>query len=200
MDNRFGSDIAQNRGLIATRGIDTQIQYSRDLPDSWSLLAGGATFAMSFNWTHLLSVENQENIVSTTVDCTGYFLSPCAGVFGTSPENRTFTTFSYVTGSLGITLSSRYIEGSNNFSAVEHEFFGGDPNQVAIESIGSKHYLGLFVGYNFTDNVSASLNIANLTDTDAPLIAGINNNTDYLLYDVFGRSYSLAVNLQFGGN
>ena len=42
--------------------------------------------------------------------------------------------------------------------------------------------------------------IINLTDTDAPLMPGVNNNTDAPLYDVYGRSYFLMLSTRiFGG-
>ena len=51
----------------------------------------------------------------------------------------------------------------------------------------------------FGDNVSLRLDIANLFDTDPPLFASNapQANTDTLLYDVFGRSYTLRLALSY---
>lgn len=47
--------------------------------------------------------------------------------------------------------------------------------------------------------VEARFTIANLTDQDPPLMANNSHgpNTDTTLYDIFGRSYSLALSLRF---
>ena len=54
-------------------------------------------------------------------------------------------------------------------------------------------YLDLSLSYEFASGFHARLGVNNLTGTDAPLMPGLENNTDALLYDVFGRSYFLSL-------
>jgi outer membrane receptor protein involved in Fe transport len=76
----------------------------------------------------------------------------------------------------------------------------GFPDPILqIPSIGSKNYFDLGFGYTFSDNISAKLNISNLFDTDPPFMADSakQNNTDAMMYDIFGRSYYLSLALQY---
>lgn len=54
--------------------------------------------------------------------------------------------------------------------------------------------------YIISDNIRVMLNVNILTDNGAPLMADIvpgGNNTDSVLYDVFGRSYQLSLSARF---
>ena len=70
-----------------------------------------------------------------------------------------------------------------------------------MPSIGSKHYVNLNVGYEFSDSFHASLGVSNMLDTDAPFLADNTSdgtNTDTMTYDVFGRSFHLSFVLRLG--
>ena len=191
-------DRVENRGVLSTTGVDTQINYSTDLPESLSIF-GGAQFAIQLVWTHMLEYQQQENPATANISCEGYFGSPCAPWAGVLAENRVITNFNYFDGPLGLTLSSRWISGSDSWYQVDHLYFGGPPAQLAVPTIGSQYYLNLNASYQFTDNIYAGLNIANLLDKDAPLIpVTYANNTDSGLYDIFGRAFSLNVGMHFG--
>jgi outer membrane receptor protein involved in Fe transport len=193
-----------NRGLIGTKGIDTQINYQTDLPGGLSLFAGNAQISVNLIWTHTLENRWQLNPVTQIVDCAGFFGDFCGigideSVGWTLPENRVTTHINYASGPLSIHLTSRWIDGTTNVQKMQFEFFGFPEPLLAIPSIGSKHYLDLGFGYEFNDNITARFGINNLTDTDAPNMASavFANNTDTLLFDVFGRSYFLSVSAQF---
>lgn len=194
------SEINDNRGLISTRGIDTQLRYSADLPDSLSLSDQGAQFNINMVWTHLLEIRNQENPISASIDCTGFFGSPCAGINGTAAADRIAANFGYVSGPFSVTLASRWISGTKNFKSVGWRYFGGEEPVLAIPGIGSEHFVNLHMTYDFNDRISASAGIANLFDNEAPLMADAtySNNTDSLLYDVFGRSYNVSFSVYLG--
>jgi outer membrane receptor protein involved in Fe transport len=55
------------------------------------------------------------------------------------------------------------------------------------------------MGWQFSDSVLARFGINNLFDEDPPLMADavFSNNTDTLVYDVFGRSYFISINTEF---
>lgn len=193
-----------NRGLISTKGVDTQIRYQTDLPASLSLFADSAQLEVNLVWTHTLAHKWQLSPVSEVVDCAGFFGTFCglgiddsAGI--TLPENRVTTNIHYRAGWLSIHLTSRWIDGTTNAGIKEARFFGFPEPLLAIPGIGSKHYVDLGFGFAFNDNISARLGINNVGDTSAPNMADAasNNNTDSLLFDVFGRSYYLNLAARF---
>ncbi len=70
---------------------------------------------------------------------------------------------------------------------------------VAIPSVGSKHYVDLGFGYEFTENISARFGINNISGTNPPNMTdqGTVNNTDPGLVDLYGRSYYLSFSARF---
>lgn len=190
-----------NRGILRTTGIDTQVLYATDLPGALSLLDGYAQLSVNVIWTHMLSNEQQENPVTTIIDCAGYFSWPCdfATLYGTLPEDRVTTNANYVSGPFTTHLTWRWIAGVKNGAPIGAPLIGLPPPMLAIPSISSHNLVDLGFGYQFTDGISARVGINNLLDQDAPLMADIANNTDASLYDVFGRNFYLSLAAQFGG-
>ena len=194
-------NLFNNRGIVTTKGIDTQVDYVTELPAGFDLLGGGAQFGVNLTWTHVLEEKRQENVVAQVLECDGYFGSPCGTFNGSSPRNRLNTTLRYSTGELRVLLNSYWIDGMKSWRGVEYLIFGGDEPMLAIPSIGSKHYLNLNVAYDFSDSISASLGVANLLDTDAPFLADNTfdgTNTDTMMYDVFGRTFTVSFAMQVG--
>ena len=192
-----------NRGLLGSKGVDTQIEYQADLPAGLSLVGGNAQINVNLIWTHMLENRWQLNPITEIVDCAGFFGNFCAAldrsVGGTLPENRVITHINYISEPLSIHLTSRWIDGTTNAEKLRAQLFDFPEPMLANPSIGSKHYLDFGFGYSFSDNISARFGINNLMDTDAPNMADAvgPENTDTLLYDVFGRSYFLSLSLQF---
>ena len=192
--------VVNNRGLIDTKGIDTQITYQTDLPSSLSLFSDYAQFGFTAYWTHLLEFRWQDNPVSTIVDCAGLFGNFCADgvterIGVTRPNDMVTTQFNYGADNWTLLLTWRWIGGATNDAATEADFFGEPQPLLAIPEIGSKNYLDLGFNYVFNDSWSGRIGIYNLLDTSAPLMADASseNNTDSLLYDVFGRSFYLSL-------
>ena len=76
--------------------------------------------------------------------------------------------------------------------------YGLEPQNHGNPSAGSRTYVDLGVGYRFTDWLSARLTITNLAEEKPPLMTtNWNTNTDANFYDVFGRSYSLGLSMEF---
>jgi outer membrane receptor protein involved in Fe transport len=189
-----------NRGQSRVEGIDTQISWGRDLP-GWAAIADGAAdLRVNLVWTHLLSKVIQENPVSTSIECAGYFGFPCAGDFGgeTFPETRATTNVFYGSGSFEANLTWRWIDGSVNGLSYADELLGFPEPDLAIPSISSKSYFDLGFAYDFGEHVRGVLNVVNLLDEDPPFVADqSSNNVDTTLYDIFGRSYQLALFLRY---
>ena len=69
---------------------------------------------------------------------------------------------------------------------------------ISIPKVPSKNYLDLGLAYRFSEHLRARLTIANLLETSPPQMANtvFSNNTDAATFDVFGRSYQLALNFR----
>lgn len=190
-----------NRGISTASGIDTQINFETELPGWMAIGAGVADLDVSLVWTHMLDKSVQENPVATVLDCNGKFGWPCnQDVSGeTFPVNRMTTNVRYSSGKLDVHLTWRWIDGTDNAAPLGFAAFGLPDPLLQIPSIGSKSYFDLGFGFEFTEHIAARLNIANLLDRDPPLMAdaAFANNTDMRLYDIFGRSYYLALSLNY---
>jgi outer membrane receptor protein involved in Fe transport len=197
-----------NRGLQHTDGIDLQVQYDTDLPASWSWGDHSAGLRLQAAWTHMFSNEAQENVVTDTYDCAGYFAYPCQFLlpganFGASfPENRAITNLTYSAGPLDLHLTWRWIDGMRNAAEwggpALHDFV---PN-LAVPKVGSYSYFDLGLGYRVTDDFELRFGVNNLFDKQAPNLSSFagDHNTDPRLYDVYGRSYFLNLRYQITGD
>jgi outer membrane receptor protein involved in Fe transport len=193
--------LTSNRGLLETTGVDTQIQYVADLPDALALGSSGANISVNVYWTHMLTNKEQENPVTEILDCAGYFGWPCDSDARTAvyPENRVTSNFHYRSGSFETHLTWRWIDGMDNAAPLRSAFFGAPDPNLAIPSVGSKHYVDLGFAYSFGDSITARIGITNLLETDPPMMADAvwDNNTEAGIYDVFGRSYYLRLSAKF---
>ena len=108
------------------------------------------------------------------------------------------TNVNYHSGNTRIFLNWRWIEGTRNAEEFGAVLFGGDPAINLIETIKRKNYIDLGVGYAINDNVTARLTVANLFDSGPAFMADAAGvNTDPGMYDLFGRSYTLAFSLEY---
>jgi outer membrane receptor protein involved in Fe transport len=195
------TELTSNRGLLETTGIDTQIQYATDLPDFLSFGDQFANISVNVYWTHMLTNEVQENPATAILDCAGYFGEPCDNDLraATFSKNRFTGNVHYASGPLGLHLTWRWIEGTDNAAPLSTAILGLRDSGLAIPSIGDEHYLDLGLGYSFSDDFSARLGVTNLLDNDPPMMADavFDNNTDAGLFDIFGRSYYLTLSAHF---
>jgi outer membrane receptor protein involved in Fe transport len=193
-----------NRGRISSRGIDTQLAYAASLPDSMSWFGDTPSLTFNLYWTHLMENSWQLNPTTGVIECTGLFGNLCPleriGQGATFPEDRVSARFRFTSGPVGIDLVARWIDGSRNSEAAEADFLGQPEPLLAVPSVGSHYYLDLGVSYEFDDWLSVRFGVDNLTDTDAPLMPGVANNTDASLYDVYGRSYFLTLSMRIFGD
>jgi len=190
-----------NRGLLKTVGVDTQINYSFELPGGLAIADSYADLDISVVWTHVRENSTQGTPFSTVLDCVGHFGWPCwdQGPGLTYPTDRVTTNLSYSSGNMTARLTWRWIDKTDNAAPLQSADFGyPDPN-LAVPSVKARNYLDLGVGYRFSDNIEARLMIANLTDTKVPNMADatFDQNTDTGMYDIYGRAYTLAFSLNY---
>jgi len=192
--------LVENRGLLAAEGIDSQVLYVMDLP-RWAALDGDAELRFSTIWTHMIASDTQENPVTETYECAGYYGWPCR-TFGVSsfPDNRLFTTFDYASGQFSAQLAWQWIDGMKNAAPFASGDFGFPNPDLAIPSVPSANYLDLGLGWQASSSLNLRFVISNLLDKKPPNMADAvwGLNTDASLYDVFGRSYYLSFTWQPG--
>jgi outer membrane receptor protein involved in Fe transport len=191
------NELTSNRGLLETTGIDTQIQYTADLPEFLALREHAADISINVYWTHMLTSKEQENPVTEVIDCAGYFGWPCGG--SALSKNRATSNLHYVSGPLALHLTWRWIDGTDNAAPFRSFVFGVPDPDLAVPTVSDKHYLDLGTAYSFNDHFTARFGISNLLDTKPPQMADAvwSNNTSTGLYDVFGRSYYLTLSAQY---
>jgi len=187
-----------NRGLLETSGIDTQINWSTELPSALAIGDNSADLVVDLIWTHMLTNSFQETSYGTVFDCAGYFGWPC-NENRTYPSNRVSTNFNYMSGNFNVFLNWRWIEGTDNAAPFGSGFFGFPDPDLAVPTVSTRNYFDLGFGYRFSENIVARLAIANLTETSPAFMAdaGSGPNTDSGMYDLFGRSYTLSFSLQY---
>ena len=180
-----------NKGVLNTNGIDTQLNWSTDI--------GVGDLVVDLVWTHMLENSFQETSFGTLFDCGGKFGAPCndAKDGTTYPRDRITTNFNYNRNDINAFLNWRWISGSTtNMGAIEEFYGAGD---YVITEVNDRHYFDLGLGYRFNDNVVARMTVANITDQSPVFMAwwGRSANTDPGMYDIFGRSYTLAISMEF---
>ena len=190
-----------NRGELRTTGIDVQFSYLLDLPDVLAITDFSASLDVNVAWTHLQEFSSQPTPFGTSLDCAGYYGWPCIEEHDgmTFPENRITTSLRYSSGDLSAHLNWRWIDETLNSAPLRSGDFGWPDPDLAVPSVKQKNYFDLGLAYEFSEHVTARLTIANLTDTDAPMMADavMDKNTDTRMYDIFGRSYTLSFSLSY---
>lgn len=190
-----------NRGLFTVKGVDSQVNLETDLPDGLAIGDSGAGLSVGLIWTHTLESSFQETSYGTRFECAGYFGWPCAleRWTVTYPENRVNVNLSYFSGDFSARLLWRWIEGTTNGIIPYKDVLGFGWADPALTEIPSESYVDLSFAYRFSDNVTARLAIANVADTAPVFMAdyAMHSNTDPSIYDIFGRSYTLGLVLEF---
>jgi hypothetical protein len=175
------------------------VQYSTELPASLSLGSGIADLSVNVYWTHMFTNKEQENPVTEVIDCAGYFGWPCDFRANTFSADRVTTNVHYAAGQLGLHLTWRFIDGTDNAAPLKSEIVGYPDPDLSIPYISSENYLDFGASYDFTDNLSARFGVSNLLDNEPPFMADAvrSNNTDTGLFDIFGRSYYLVLSAHY---
>jgi outer membrane receptor protein involved in Fe transport len=188
-----------NRGLSRTTGFDTQINVGFELPEALAIGDSFADLDVSVVWTHVDELSSQSTVFSEKLDCAGYYGWPCWDDGITHPTDRIMTSLSYSSGNLTANLTWQWIDKVKNAAPFRSADYGYPDPDLAIPYVKSKNYLDLGISYQFTDNIRVQLTIANLTDTDAPMMAEqtFDQNTDTGMYDIYGRAYTLSFSLSY---
>ncbi len=192
-------ELFNNRGLIATRGIDTQLRYETELPAALAMFTGDAQLSANVVWTHVLDLEFQGSPVGTVENCVGFFESSCTGEnsSSTAADDRVSGSVVYSSGPLSLAFGAQWISGTTSYRLEEAARASAPAPTLAVTEIGSQFYLDADVGFRFSDTIALRFGVTNVLDKEPPLIPNAVNNTDTQLFDPFGRSYSLSLQIDF---
>ncbi|GAB4526476.1 MAG: TonB-dependent receptor [Amphiplicatus sp.] len=186
----FVSTALSNIGSRKVRGVDVQVDYGADLPQSLSLF--GDAPAVQFTAVAGWMFENTSQVVGAPArDCAGFFGGGCTGqtVFGT-PDFKATMSVSYNSGPLSVRLQNRLIGKMELFPGV---------NSFLTEA-GLRKYVDLSATYQATENLQVFAGLDNVFDEQPPLLGfsfGGDANTDVSIYDVVGRRFFVGARARF---
>ncbi|MEO1040806.1 MAG: TonB-dependent receptor [Pseudomonadota bacterium] len=194
-DIAFIQDTFINTGSETRKGIDWQIDYSRDLnilniPGTISLFqAGNYTFTNEF-----VPADGED-----AIDCNGIFSGDCTGLGDfNQPKWKLTNNVTYVTGPLQVRAQYRVIGNLTNGAA-------DTIDDLAFEETDIQGYVDITASYDVTENLNLYAGVENLADTSPPLMGsgftgrngGSDAGTDPSLYDVLGRRFFVGAVIEF---
>ena len=174
-------------------GIDLQIDYAMDLPDSWAITGG--TASLDLQWISTFHDEDSTVLLAgqSPIECAGKLGGSCSGNFiRATPDYRGLLSGAYNSGSLTLRTD---IEMIGEFSLAPDAF---PNNNVPVDA---QFYWDLAGTYQITDRIQVFGGISNVLDEQPPLIgfrAGGDSNTQAQLYDTVGRRYFIGTRISLG--
>ena len=173
-------------------GVDLQIDYIMDLPDSISLAGEAATLNLSLMSSWILKSEKTALPGGDPIDCSGHFGGSCSG-FATPmlASNKQVLNVTYASGPLGIRFQTRRIGGFTHLTQSADN---------VINSAPAEFYFDLSGSYQAMENVEIFAGIDNIGDAQPPILgfslAG-DANVDPAVYDLLGRRFFGGVRVKF---
>ncbi len=180
----FTTDV-ENIASFAVSGVDMTVDYSYDF--------GKYGF---FNVYSLIGWYDENTFTpgpdSAPIQCVGYYGATC---LEPTPEWNINTRFDYSLGQWGARVRWQRI------SAVEDDLFrnGGEPD-LLIEGVDAYNQVDLTGFYTASENLSFSVGIENVFDTDYVIIgddSAEQSNTYPATYDTIGRTFFGRVTMRF---
>ena len=174
-------------------GIDLQVDYAFDLPDSWAISGEGAT--LDLRWLSTFHDEDSTVLLAgqPAIECAGFLGGSCSGNFiRATPDFRGLLSGSYNSGSLNI---------RTDFEVIGDFDLGPDAFPNSNVPVDTQVYWDLAGTYQVNERIQVFAGISNLLDEQPPLIgfrAGGDSNTQAQLYDTVGRRYFLGARVSLG--
>ncbi len=153
---------------------------------------GDLQFSFNMNW--YLTQENQSADTSPVIECIGYYGTSC----NPTPEVRWIQRTTWNNGPYSVSVLWRHI-GEMEIEPVEAAAIFAD-----FRSIDAYDYFDLSGSYELNDGVTFRASIDNVFAELPPIIGNDTGTTTFnsgntfpSMYDVFGRVFTVGVNMRF---
>lgn len=176
------------------RGVDLQVNYSMDLPESMSVGSSGA--ALELMWVSTWHLDDTTVLLAGAdpIECAGLLGGTCSGNFiRATPDFRGYFNAAWISGNANIRTDLEFI---GDFELASDAF---PNNNVPVDT---QVYWDISGSYDFNDYFEIFLGVNNILDEAPPLIgfrAGGDSNTQAQLYDTVGRRYFIGTTVRFSG-
>lgn len=179
-----------NLAGIKVNGVDTQVDYTLDLPDSLDLGDEGARLDLRAIAGWLFERSQQVIVSQPAVDCAGHFGNGCTAT-GTPgiPDFKVNLSGTYHSGPLSLRLEGRMLGSFYLYPGLVHP----------ISKVGETWYFDMSTSYALAEGLEVFGGFNNIFDKQPPqlgnAIAG-ESNTSLGLWDVVGRRFFLGARVK----
>jgi len=189
----------ENIGKLETNGVDLQLNYT--IGADFGLGGQPSSFDVQFvgTWIDEFTLTPLQDLPGITNECVGAFGSGTCGE--PRPEFKTFSSVTWNSGALSLTLSHRWID-SVTLDRIVLPARRGEPgpskDDFPVPEFDGQHYVDLAFSYAASDRIDVWGGINNVFDNDPPLI-GANQrraNTFPDTYDPFGTEFFLGASVR----
>ncbi len=184
--NGFVTATNVNTGSLATSGVDLNVNYSFEMPNSLG------DMRLNFVGTWLESLETEPLPGEESFDCVGFYADDC----GTpNPEWRHITSATWSTNyDTDITGTWRYFDGVKGFDGLGEGFPDGKLDATSFFDVAAT--------YRGIEDVTLRFGVNNVLDSEPPLSSSVgagfgNGNTFPQVYDSLGRYLFARATLDF---
>jgi outer membrane receptor protein involved in Fe transport len=171
-----------NLGGLQTSGIDVQF--------NWNIAMGEGHLNINSVLNFLDYYRDQVSPADAFIEAKGTFRA------GGQYDYRTFTTATYAQGGWSAGLRHRFLP------SIESAAYATDPN-TTVQGASSYNMIDVFGSFKINKTVSLRGGVDNLFDFEPPVVGRNPGSTDAVgvtnaqYYDVLGRRYFLAVQVDF---
>lgn len=181
----------QNVGKLTVRGVDAQLDYRTDLPDTFSILGEPASLTFQIVASWMLERSTEILAGQPALDCAGRMGGGCTGIstFGT-PKLSINSNAGYQSGPLTVRTALRRIGVLKLYPGTT----------AAIQRTSPQYYFDISGQLQVLEKLELFGGIDNLFDNQPPVMGTVlagDANTDPSLYDVVGRRFFAGARLRF---
>jgi len=178
-----------NIGAYETAGVDLALNWNVGL-DALGVDAESATLGLRSYVTYLDSFRVQTTINGAFAEYGGTVGSPTASAPGSLPEWKAVTDLHLDTRQLGAGVRWRFVDSMLDSSLATN------PASTS-PGVGAYHLFDLFGHWDINESVRLQGGVNNVEDREPPIVRGVPGNTETSTYDIYGRSYYLALSARF---
>lgn len=177
-----------NIGAYETKGVDFALDWQIAL-DAVGLRAPGSIGLRSYV-SYLDSFRVQTTINGAFAEYGGTVGSPTASAPDSLPDWKAVTDLHLDTTRFGAGVRWRFVDSMLDSSLATN------PASTS-PGVGAYRLFDLFGHWDLSDALRLHGGVNNVEDREPPIVRGIPGNTETSTYDIYGRSYYLALSARF---